>query len=59
MISYKDTPKIRSIFKDFVIVPVERMNNMSQRYDVGSIYKEVLIMNYAPKNKPTQIQLEF
>lgn len=59
MISYNDTPEIRSIFKDFVIVPVERMNNMSQRYDAGSIYKEVLIMNYEPKKNPTQIQLEF
>ncbi len=59
MISYNDTPEIRSIFKDFVIVPVERMNNLSQRYDAGSIYKEVLIMNYEPKKNPTQIQLEF
>ncbi len=57
MLSYNDCPEIRELYKDFIIIPVERMNNLTQRYEKGSVYKEVLILNYEPEKMPTQMKL--
>ncbi len=62
MISYNDCPFIRKLYQDgFYIESVERLNNISQRHNPGSIYKELIITNYDPherRNKqPKQLSL--
>ena len=46
LLSYNDTEYIRDLYKDYYIVSVERINNLKQRYDAGSMYVEILISNY-------------
>lgn len=46
LLSYNDCEYIRELYKDFYIVPVTRMNNLKQRYEPGSEFKELLIANY-------------
>lgn len=50
ILSYNDCPQIRNLYDDFVILPVERNNNLS----LGNQYKEVLIKNFILNDK-TQI----
>ncbi len=47
----------RELYKDFHIVELTRMNNLKQRYEAGSEFKELLIMNYV--EELSQIQLDF
>ncbi len=56
MLSYNDCPEIRELYKDFYIVELTRMNNLKQRYEAGSEFKELLIMNYQEETQ--QIQLD-
>ena len=57
MISYNDVPEIRELYKDFYIESFQRINNISQRYDPGNLYGELLIMNYQPETQPKQLSL--
>ncbi|MCJ7855390.1 DNA adenine methylase [Lachnospiraceae bacterium NSJ-143] len=61
MLSYNDCEFIRDLYKDFNIETVERLNSISQRYDPGNMFKEVLIANYdmneRRKKQPSQLSL--
>lgn len=46
LLSYNDCEYIRDLYKGFYIIPVERLNNIKQKYDPGSVFKELLIANY-------------
>lgn len=61
LLSYNDSDFIRELYKDFNIISVSRLNNLKQRYESGSEFKEVLIANYdielVPKQRPYQPDL--
>ncbi len=59
ILSYNDCPEIRELYKDFKIIEVKRINNMALRYEAGSEFCELIIMNFEPKNAVSQLQLEF
>ncbi len=46
LLSYNDCEYIRDLYKGYFIVEVSRPNNLKQRYEAGSEFKEVLIANY-------------
>lgn len=62
MVSYNDCEFIREIYSDYYIEAIERTNNISQRYNPGNMFKEVIITNYdlseIQKHKPRQIMLD-
>lgn len=55
LLSYNDCEYIRELYKDYHIVEVTRLNNIKQRYDAGSEYKEVLIANYDISKKRNRL----
>ena len=61
MLSYNDCAFIRDLYKDFYIKSFERLNSISQRYEPGGMFKELIITNYNPNerinNKPKQLSL--
>ena len=61
LLSYDDSHYIRNLYKDFYIISVKRLNNLKQRYDPGSEFKEILISNYdilkIKKEKTIQLEL--
>jgi len=61
MLSYNDCAFIRDLYKDFYIESFERLNSISQRYEPGGMFKELIITNYNPNerrnNKPKQLSL--
>ncbi len=59
ILSYNDCPEIRELYNDFKIIEVKRINNMAQRYEAGSEFCELIIMNFEPENAVSQLQLEF
>lgn len=46
LLSYNDCPEIRELYSGFNIYGYERLNNMGQRFDGGSMFGELLIANY-------------
>lgn len=46
LLSYNDCDFIRELYKDFNMGSITRLNNLKQRYEAGSEFKEVLIANY-------------
>lgn len=46
MLSYNDCEFIRNLYEGFYIEGFERLNSISQRYDPGNMFKELLICNY-------------
>lgn len=46
LLSYDDVPMIRELYKDFNIIPVERVKGINNKNIVDNVYKEVLICNY-------------
>lgn len=61
LLSYNDCDFIRELYKDYHIVSVSRLDNLKQRYEAGSEFKEVLIANFdigvVPEQKPYQPDL--
>ncbi len=61
LLSYNDCEFIRDLYKDFEIESFERLNSISQRYEPGNMFKEVLIANYnmneRREKQPSQITL--
>lgn len=61
MLSYNDHPFIRDLYKDFHIQRFERLNSISQRYNPGDMFAELIITNYDPNERknaqPNQISL--
>jgi len=57
LLSYNDHPFIRDLYKGFWIYSVKRLNNMVQRYDPGSLYSELIISNYDPREQLKEQQL--
>jgi len=59
MLSYNDCPFIRELYKDFYIEGFERLNSISQRYNPGDTFAELIISNYDPNERsnsqPNQI----
>ncbi len=43
MLSYKDCPEIRELYKDTNIMKLTRLNNLKERYEAGSEFKELLL----------------
>lgn len=49
LLSYDDSPKVRELYKDFYMIPVERQNGINNRQGserVNKVFKELLIANY-------------
>ncbi len=46
LLSYNDCEFIRELYKQFYIASVSRKSNLSQRYEAGADFNEVLIANY-------------
>lgn len=46
LLSYNDCEYIRELYKDFIIEPVERQNNLTHRLGKTNSYKELIITNY-------------
>ena len=63
MLSYNDCPEVRERYSDcgFYIESFDRLNSISQRYNPGGQFKELLVMNYNPHErrdrKPKQMTL--
>ena len=61
MLSYNKCDFICDMYKDFYITEVSRLNNISQRYESGNMYEEVIVTNYDPEerqqNNPKQISI--
>ncbi len=55
MLSYKDCPEIRELYKDTNIMKLTRLNNLKERYEADSEFKELLIMSY--EEEMSQMQL--
>ena len=59
LVSYNDCEEIRSLYNGCRMYAYERLNNMRQKYDGGSMFGELLIANYdmdeRKKNPPIQI----
>ncbi len=56
LLSYNDCPEIRSLYLNDNIEEIERLSNLSQRYEGGVQYSELLISNYDTKES-TAMQL--
>ena len=46
LVSYNDCPEIRELYKGYEMYSYERLNNIKQRFDGGSMFGELLIANY-------------
>mgnify|MGYP001163135593 FL=1 len=46
IVSYNDCPEIRSLYNGCEMYAYERLNNIRQRFDGGSMFGELLIANY-------------
>ena len=46
LLSYNDCPEIRELYSGYELYSYERLNNMGQRFDGGSMFGELLIANY-------------
>ena len=49
LLSYDDSPKVRELYKDFYMIPVERQNGINNRQGNNrekKVFKELLIANY-------------
>ncbi len=63
MLSYNDCPEVREMYGGcgFYIESFERLNSISQRYNPGGQFKELLVMNYNPHERrdrqPKQMKL--
>lgn len=61
MLSYNDCDFIRDLYQNYYITPVVRLNNLTQRYDAGSEYAELIITSYDPQERalagPRQLSL--
>ena len=61
MLSYNDCNFIRNLYQNYYITPVVRINNLTQRYDAGSEYAELIITSYDPMERtlagPRQLSL--
>ena len=59
LVSYNDCEEIRSLYDGCRMYAYERLNNIRQRFDGGSMFGELLIANYdmdeRKKNPPVQI----
>jgi DNA adenine methylase len=61
MLSYNDCEFIRELYDSYHMKSYSRINSISQRYDAGGLYGELLIANYdmeeRMQSKPAQITL--
>ena len=61
MLSYNDCDFIRDLYRGYYIESFERLNSISQRYDPGNMFKELLITNYdtneRKRRQPRQLTL--
>lgn len=46
LVSYNDCPEIRELYEGYEMYSYERLNNIRQRFDGGSMFGELLIANY-------------
>ena len=46
LVSYNDCPEIRELYNGYEMYSYERLNNIRQRFDGGSMFGELLIANY-------------
>ena len=46
LVSYNDCPEIRELYGGYEMYSYERLNNIRQRFDGGSMFGELLIANY-------------
>ena len=51
MFSYNDCSYIRDLYAGYYLTEATRLNNMAQRYEKGSEYRELIITNYDPEEK--------
>ena len=48
---YNDCSYIRDLYAGYYLTEATRLNNMAQRYEKGSEYRELIITNYDPEEK--------
>lgn len=58
LLSYNDCEYIRELYKNYVMVPVTRLNNIGQRYNPGSNFEELLIANYDIETLNTDMTIQ-
>ena len=46
LVSYNDCSEIRELYNGYEMYSYERLNNIRQRFDGGSMFGELLIANY-------------
>lgn len=46
LLSYNDSENIRELYKDFEIIPIERLNGINNNLRKNKMFKELLIANY-------------
>lgn len=46
ILSYDDSEKVRELYKDFIIIPVERQNGINGKNPKNKVYKELIIKNF-------------
>ena len=58
LVSYNDCPEIREIWDKpgIQIEPIQRLNNLAQRYDGGCMYPEILISNYDTSERKNMVR---
>lgn len=61
LLSYNDCPEIRELYNGFSLFDFSRTHSMTQRYEAGKEFKELLIGNYdlyeRAKNQPVQLTI--
>ena len=57
VLSYNDCPFVRELYRGFWQFSAKRLNNMAQRYEGGSEYEELIILNYDPGEHPKDEQM--
>lgn len=61
LLSYNDCPEIRALYEGFSLFDFSRTHSMTQRYEAGREFKELLIGNYdlyeRERNRPLQMSL--
>jgi DNA adenine methylase len=46
ILSYNDCPEVRELYKEFCIEAISRPSNLSQRFESGAEFPELIISNY-------------
>lgn len=57
ILSYNDCEEISELYKNFAIILIQILNNLSQKYEAGAVYNELTILNHDSTRETKQMQL--